>query len=356
VGIQPVNLDYRHPKGGSDPVGDPEPTHKRVKRVVGQHQYGSFFVYKIMSQSSFTLLCNALKKEDVVRFVHNAVKSGYQEFFIDHSEQISVMLDNAFELLMRSQSYGTDRKKLLETTRYLTEKVFKKDDDSFWFNQIYRHYRQHIQPENNFRQFQEFILGNTVLDFGSGSGCLALQMVRKGYKVYTTDVIDYRFGEAQDIPFLKMESPTEIPYSKGSIDTAIALAVLHHIDGENIPKILMSLSKTANRLLLKEDTFNLPPILKIQQEQLRQPLLNYFTDLSLESQYQSLILLDFFANAIALGVTEMNFPFQFKGISEWSKLLNANGWQITKIKLTGLEEHRMHKSCQAWIICERLPS
>jgi hypothetical protein len=36
VGIQPINLNYLHPKGGSDPVGDPEPAHKRVKRVVSR--------------------------------------------------------------------------------------------------------------------------------------------------------------------------------------------------------------------------------------------------------------------------------------------------------------------------------
>jgi hypothetical protein len=34
VGILPVNLNDRHPEVGSDSVGDPEPTHKRVKRVV----------------------------------------------------------------------------------------------------------------------------------------------------------------------------------------------------------------------------------------------------------------------------------------------------------------------------------
>lgn len=192
------------------------------------------------------------------------------------------------------------------------------------------------------------------MDFGCGGGYLALQLERNGYKVFGTDVIDYRFDGTRHIPFIKMTSPTEIPAEENSVDTVVAQTVLHHIDGENIPTILKSLRKIASRLLLKEDTFDLPLALEVQKNKLGQPMLTFFSGLSSKSQFQSLALLDYFANAIALGIPEMNLPFQFRSISEWETLLRSNGWQIVEVKLTGFEEHRMHKSCQAWLVCDRV--
>jgi SAM-dependent methyltransferase len=303
---------------------------------------------------STIILCESLQNKEVVKFVHDSIRDGYQEFFVEHFEQIFIMLDDAFERLVNSQSSGVDERKLLGTAQYLASSVFRKKDPAFWYNQIYMDYKRHIQPKNDLGQIKEFISGETILDFGCGGGYLTLQLGRNGYKVFGTDVIDYRFDGARHIPFIKMTSPTEIHAKENSVDTVMVQTVLHHIDGKNIPIILKSLRKIASRLLLKEDTFDLPPKVEAQKNRLKQPLLTVFSGLSSENQFQSLALVDYFANAIALGIPEMNLPFEFKSISEWNALLESTGWNMVDVKLTGFENHRMHKSCQAWLVCDRI--
>ena len=307
-----------------------------------------------MSSQSMIILCNSLQNREVVEIVKRSIKNGYLEFFIGHSDEISNMLDIAFDKLVQSQSDGFDVNKLHQTSRFLVETVFKKSDETFWYNQIYRSYKHHIQPEGDFQKIKPYLLGNTILDFGCGGGYLALQMERNGFTVFTTDVMDYRFSEARHIPFMKMGTPTEILLFENKVETVVVQTVLHHIDGENIPVILNSLSKIANRLLLKEDIFDLSQIPESHEMILNQPLLYSFSNLSLESQFQVLALCDYFANAIALGIPEMNLPFQFRSISGWTELLEKNGWQLTEAKLIGFEQHRMHATCQAWMVFDRL--
>ena len=44
-----------------------------------------------------------------------------------------------------------------------------------------------------------------------------------------------------------------------------------------------------------------------------------FTGMTLEAQHQVLVLIDFFANAIAQGIPEMNMPFGFKTVTGGSR-------------------------------------
>ena len=66
-----------------------------------------------------------------------------------------------------------------------------------------------------------------------------------------------------------------------------------------------------------------------------------------------LALIDFFANAIAQGIPEMNMPFAFKTVSEWERVLLQNGFRVTRRIVAGFEPGRMHKSCHVWLVCER---
>ena len=45
--------------------------------------------------------------------------------------------------------------------------------------------------------------------------------------------------------------------------------------------------------------------------------------MTLEVQQQVLALIDFFANAIAQGIPEMNMPFEFKTVPGWEQVLLA---------------------------------
>ena len=54
-----------------------------------------------------------------------------------------------------------------------------------------------------------------------------------------------------------------------------------------------------------------------------------------KDQLKVLMLHDYIDNALIQGITEMNFPFQFKTIPEWNSVLAANGFSVVKTILVG---------------------
>ncbi len=294
-------------------------------------------------------VCQALGYPEAVAFVRLSLKAGYHEFYPDYTAQVDHMVDDSFDRLA-----GSDPQTLPQIMRSLLTDTFRKDDPSFWFNQIYHHYKTQIKPETDFQQLRAMITGTRLLDYGCGSGYLAARLARGGYQVVTADVLDYRYAEAKHLPFVKMASPTDIPYPGEVIDTALVQAVLHHIDPADLPQVIRRLAQVARHVLIKEDTYSLPGDLTGLAETLAdQPLLKRFVGLPLNAQYHALVLIDFYANAIAQGLPEMNMPFEFKPVTEWEQELEANGMEVTGIRLAGFEPGRMHKSCHVWLICKR---
>lgn len=151
-----------------------------------------------------------------------------------------------------------------------------------------------------------------------------------------------------------MTSPSEIPCPEGSIDTALVQAVLHHIDPETLPLVIGRLAQIAEHVLIKEDSYGLTSELpELEQKLSEQPLLREFTAMPLELQHQALVLIDYFANAVAQGIPEMNMPFAFRTVAEWRDLLERNGLEVERILLPGFEPGRAHKSCHVWFACDR---
>ena len=299
-------------------------------------------------------VAHALRNRVVVEFVSTSVKAGYREFFETASDQVCSMVDSAFEKLVQSQQDGVNTGQLVEVTSALLEHTFRKTDSAFWFNRIYHQYKTQTKPETDFQQLQKLLPGERVLDYGCGSGYLAARLAKGGYRVFTTDVLDYRYEEARRLPFVQMASATDIPYPDNSVDVALVQAVLHHINPNDLPFVIRRLGKIARYALIKEDTYGLPNGLGGLAELLKtQPLLRIFVGMPLEVQHQVLLLIDFFSNAIAQGIPEMNMPFEFKTVSEWEQVLLRNGFKVTKTVLAGFEPGRMHKSCHVWLLCER---
>lgn len=299
-------------------------------------------------------VADALRKPRVVEFVRASVKAGYLEFFGAHSDQVCRMVDDAFDRLSQSQSDGVDSDQLVEATSALLDDTFRKSDPSFWFNRIYHHYKTQTKPENDFQRLQKLLPGKRVLDYGCGSGYLAARLARGGYKVFTTDVLDYRYPEARHLPFVQMASATDISYPDDSVDVALVLAVLHHINPDDLPRVMQRLRKIARYALIKEDTYGLPDQAEGLAESLTtQPLLRAFVSMTLAVQQQVLVLIDFFANAIAQGLPEMNMPFEFKTVTAWEQVLLNNGFRVNQSLVAGFEPGRMHKSCHVWLVCER---
>jgi SAM-dependent methyltransferase len=199
------------------------------------------------------------------------------------------------------------------------------------------------------------IRGQRVLDYGCGSGYLSARLDRAGFQVFTTDVLDYRYLEARHLPFIQMQSPTEIGYPDDSIDTAIIQAVLHHIDIADLGPVLQRLTKVTQHLLIKEDSYGLSVDLPgLDEKKAEQPLLDYFVSLPLPIQFQVLVLIDYYANAVAQGIPEMHMPFEFRTPDEWHQVLAEHGFSVERTILAGFEPGRMHQSCHIWLVCERL--
>jgi SAM-dependent methyltransferase len=295
-----------------------------------------------------------LRNPRVVEFVSTSVKTGYREFFAASSDEVCGMVDQAFDRLVRSQQDGIDPGRLVEVTTALLDDTFKKSDPSFWFNRVYHQYKTQAKPETDFQRLQTLLPGKRVLDYGCGSGYLAARLARGGYSVFTTDVLDYRYPEARHLPFVQMAAPTDIAYPDDSVDVALVLAVLHHINPDDLPRVIQRLGKVAAHALIKEDTYGLPDHGEGLADGLRtQPLLGMFTGMTPEAQVQVLVLIDFFANAIAQGIPEMNMPFEFKTVTGWEQVLLQNGFKVNRSVVAGFEPGLMHKSCHVWLVCER---
>jgi SAM-dependent methyltransferase len=296
----------------------------------------------------------ALRNPAVVEFVRATVKAGYREFFGAYSNEVCAMADGALDRLSQSQSGGVDPEQLVKVTSALLDDTFRKSDPSFWFNRIYHQYKTEAKPEIDFQQLQKLLPGDLVLDYGCGSGYLSARLAKGGYKVFTTDVLDYRYPEARHLPFVQMKSPTDISFPDDSVDVAMVLAVLHHIDPNDLSRVIQRLRKIARYLLIKEDTYGLPgKIDGLKESFATQPLLRSFVAMTPTVQQQVLALIDFFANAIAQGLPQMNMPFEFKTEPEWQRVLLENGFKVNQSLTVGFEPGRMHKSCHLWLLCQR---
>jgi SAM-dependent methyltransferase len=305
-------------------------------------------------EQALRTIAETLRNADVVDFVKKSVKAGYREFFGDFSDEVCGMVDQSFDRLWNSQRDGVDPARLIEVTSELLDDTFRKSDDSFWFNRIYHNYKTQTKPEGDFQILQKLLPGKSVLDYGCGSGYLDARLAKGGYKVFTTDVLGYRYEEARQLPFVRMSSPTDIGYPDDSVDVALVLAVLHHINPDDLPRVIQKLRKIARYALIKEDTYGWPEQAEGLADCLRtQALLRAFLGMTLEAQQQALALIDFFANAIAQGIPEMNMPFAFKTVTEWEQVLLQNGFRLKRRIVAGFEPGRMHKSCHVWLVCER---
>src|ERR1700737_4368881 len=218
-------------------------------------------------------------------FVSTSVEAGYRECFRAEREQACAKVDDAFTRLAKSQQAGVDPAWLVQVTSALLEHTFRKQDRSFWFNRVYHQYKTEAKPETDFRQMQKLLPGEKVLDYGCRSGYLAARLAKGGYKVFTTDVLDYRYEEARRPAFVRMASATDIPYPDDSMDVAVVQAVLHHIDPENLPIVIRRLRAVARHDLIKEDTYGLPDAMEGLAETLQaQPLLRNFVSMPLDAQ------------------------------------------------------------------------
>lgn len=301
------------------------------------------------------LFTQILEDEAVVKFVKQNLTLSYSLFFKSHENQIKEMINKSFQLLIDNYSKFNDKKSLQKTVEIIGRNIFHKNRPYFWFNRMYNEYKKYIRPRKDYERIKDYIIGKTVLDFGCGTGYIALELQNDGFNVLTTDVLDYRVREAKKLTFIKTENPKIIPYPDDIADTTIVKSVLHHIDNDNVVPVLKELRRLSRRLVIEEDVYYPSLNLKgLNYLRTIQPSLDHFLKLSKLQQYYAIALMDYFANAVAFGKLNINFPFTFRTVVQWRSVLYNAGFKITKIIFEGFEKDKVHPNCQVWLVCDRI--
>jgi 2-polyprenyl-3-methyl-5-hydroxy-6-metoxy-1,4-benzoquinol methylase len=301
-------------------------------------------------------LYDALNDPRAMDFITRTLRDSYLDFYGPYAAQIDDMVERSLGLLLQSQSTGPNESTLLDTTGQIATDIIRTNDDCSWFNTVYRHYKADIRPQVDLAFIRPYLQGNTILDFGCGGGYLALALAALGYSPHLTDVLDYRVEDAVTLPFVKMHDPSAIPYSSVDFDTTIVKAVLHHVDEDDVVPLLRALRRVSKRIIILEDTFDVGvnDVENYVQACSRQPYLREYFALSTCEQYHVLVLLDFFTNAIAIGMPEMNFPFGFKSPRVWRSVFEAHGFRMQHSVLFAYEQGKMHRGCQVWMVFDRM--
>lgn len=295
----------------------------------------------------------ALKNKKAFGFAKKAFVIHYRRNFKKYSEQAISLVNEASDLLAKSQEEGESFIKLESAVIYIYTHLFKKDDESFWFNKMYLNYKKNIRPKMEFSEINSYLQGKKILDFGSGPTCFALELKKHGYKIQAVDILDYRFPETKDVPFMKLQSPAILNSIDKSIDTIVVKAVLHHINSNYLIPVLKELRRVGKRLIIEESVFGIKKEEKDVKELIKkQPLFEQFLSLSLGEQYSALIIIDFFANVLALGNTEINLPFEQKTLSEWKKILADLNFKLINTVILGVGIERVTPDSRVIFICD----
>jgi SAM-dependent methyltransferase len=291
-----------------------------------------------------------LRNTQVLEFSRRIITENYAECAPDHEDAVRELLGQTFARLSAS---AEDEQRFCSTVSSLVADVLRKHDPTFWFNRIYQSYKKTLKPRYRHEKLKPLLTGQTVLDLGCGDGLLAARLHDDGYEVFLTDVLDYRHETARPLPFRPMTDPAAIPYSESAFDNAIAMAVLHHVEAADLLPLLAGLRRTCRRVIVEEDSYGVPadlnglPEIVQRDEQLRE-----FVALPAENQLRVLMFIDYFANAIAQGLVQMDMPFNFKTVREWQGVFAAQGFTVRKTLLMGFQPGQFNRSCHVWFVLD----
>lgn len=90
-----------------------------------------------------------------------------------------------------------------------------------------------------------------ILDYGGGSGEVALRARALGHDVTVADVIDWRKGEAQNLPFVQINRKTKFA---NEYDVVLVVTVLHH--ALDVPHAVDLVTSAAPQALVIESVAN----------------------------------------------------------------------------------------------------
>jgi len=237
----------------------------------------------------------------------------------------------------------------------IVKEVFKKDDETFWFNRFTHQYRSEVKIQMEYDKITPYLIGKKIVDIGSGSGRLPAKLAENGYEVYTADIIDYRADIAKNLPFSLINNECVTPYPDKVADSSLIILSFHHMDEKIMNQTLEEAKRLSKRLIVKEDVYGIPndnPQFRSVVES--DNLLQEFCTFSLEDQFIILMLSDYVSNVFIHGRTDMSFAFEFHSIPEWRVIFNSNGLKLAHEELIGLRRGKYSGSCHAYFIVDVL--
>lgn len=290
-----------------------------------------------------------LANDTIFDFARRIITESYLECVpAQRRDEMEAMLAETFDLLARARA---DETALRAAIQRLTHEVFRKSAPDFWFSRVYADYKRNFKPQRRFQRLHPWLIGHRVLDLGCGNGLLARLLSQQGYDVALTDVMDYRDPAARSLPFRPMTDARRIPYPDDSFDTVIAMTVLHHVAPADLDALCAELRRVGRRVVIEEDSYDIPADLPAPEERLADgEQSRAFRALSVADQLRYTMFLDYFANALALGLLEMNFPFDFKSVRAWQRFFIDAGFEVRETILRGFQRGQFHRNCHVWFI------
>jgi len=294
-----------------------------------------------------------LQNDKVATFVKQQYVVSYSRYFLGHQKECKKMLDSAFDLLKKSQEEGLNGEKWNKAVYTISKDIFRIRDDSYWFSKMHYAYKTLIRPKKDYESVSSLLKGKTIHDFGCDGGFFSLELLRNGYNVVLSDVVDHRIPEVKSLSFYHMRSPIDVAQFGEKVDATIVKTVLHHIDNKYLKNVLHKLKKIGGRIIVEEDIYGVPSFIRDTSDKLiSQVNFKEFASMNLEEQYQYCALTDYFSNAVIYGRPDITFPFNFKTVEEWKTIFRSAGFAVKECVINGFNDWKLTQNCQAWFVLE----
>jgi 2-polyprenyl-3-methyl-5-hydroxy-6-metoxy-1,4-benzoquinol methylase len=333
-----------------------------------------------MKKEEATRFLKAFRNDKARRLVHVMMTRHYTEAILEHHPEPASL----------------DPQKIEQQTRRLCDEIFKKVNrigdepeavyplvtslsrshrprSGIWFaafNEAYENYKHHRKLGIKLEQLVPFLGTGTYADIGCGGGDLVsyLKAHYGKFSSYTgIDVMDWRSEEVREkIDFMVFNFAHPEGILPVQFDFATCMAVLHHVGSDQASRLhflrnIRASLRPEGRLLVEEDVIlpagEIAADLHLQQQTKQlmreQPLYGAYLEMESHEQEDVLILIDLLANSLTVGVPDMDLPFGFRTINEWTVLFRKAGFVPEKIRITGFVNRTFNRSSHVIYLLRR---
>lgn len=186
---------------------------------------------------------------------------------------------------------------------------------------------------------EKYLLGETVLDLGCGSGKIGAKISSKGYRVTLADVYKNPNILTLHLPFHQIVDGKPLPFNDNSFDNVLILSMLHHTQNPlHIIDECKRILKKMGRLHLIETVYGIP--IEIRDGSYGVNDLS-FRSLTRDQQRRVTMFFDYFANHVLDSYTEepdkyVPVPFNFTTPDNLERIFQENGFGLISKEHLGI--------------------